>query len=921
MPSYKPGIIEPRWQAYWQQEKTFRTPDQSDRPKFYILDMFPYPSGAGLHVGHPEGYTATDILARYKRMRGFNVLHPMGWDAFGLPAEQYAIQTGTHPRQTTEKNINTFRRQIQMLGFSYDWDREVDTTDPDYFRWTQWIFLQLFDTWYDADRKRGRPIAELPIPPEVKAKGEAAVRAYRDGKRLAYQAEVPVNWCADLGTVLANEEVIDGKSERGGFPVVRIPLRQWLLRITDYAERLLEDLDTVDWSESIKTMQRAWIGKSEGADVDFSLPTGETIRVFTTRPDTLFGATYMVLAPEHPLVSRITTAAQRAAVEAYCAQAARKSELERTELARTKTGVFTGAEAVNPVNHERIPIWIADYVLASYGTGAIMAVPAHDERDFEFAKQFGLPIRTVVQPDAAWLKKTGSTIEALTEACTEEGIAIHSGSFDGLPTAEFKQRITAWLEERGLGERRVNYKLRDWLFSRQRYWGEPFPILHEIDAQGKPTGVIEPLSADELPLCLPALEDYKPTGKPEPPLEKAKDWLFVTRNGKRYNRETNTMPQWAGSCWYYLRYIDPRNDRAFCDARKERYWMPVDLYVGGAEHAVLHLLYARFWHKVLFDRGHVHTCEPFQRLVNQGMILGEMKYTAFRKSDGSWVSAAQVVPETGKDKKTGEQYERVPLTEDQIQKAGDSFVLEEAPAIRIDARAYKMAKSLGNVINPDEVVADYGADSLRLYEMFMGPLEATKPWSMRGVEGVYRFLNRVWRLFIDEDADEVQLAAAVQDVPPEKETLRLLHRTIQKVTDDLDGMRFNTAIAAMMEFTNHLTPLTVRPRSVLEPFVLLLGPFAPHLAEELWQALGHKDTLAYEPWPAHDPALTRAAEVEIVVQISGKVKHRMTVPAGLSKEALESLVRADETVRRLIEGKQVRKVIVVPDKLVNFVVS
>ena len=635
MPSYNPKAIEPRWQKYWLEHKTFRTPDLSDKPKYYILDMFPYPSGAGLHVGHPEGYTATDILARYRRMRGFNVLHPMGWDAFGLPAEQHAIKTGVHPSVNTQENVANFRRQIQMLGFSYDWDREVDTTDPNYFRWTQWIFLQLFDTWYDAERKKGRPIAELPIPAEVKKQGEAAVRSYRDGKRLAYQIEAPVNWCPALGTVLANEEVQDGKSEVGGHPVVRMPLKQWMLRITAYAERLLDDLGPLDWSPSIKEMQRNWIGKSEGAEVDFLFaeqpiaPGGpnspvadERIRVFTTRPDTLFGATYMVLSPEHPLVGSITTPGRQAAVKAYQEEASRKSDLERTELAKKKTGVFTGAYAVNPVNQEKIPIWIADYVLMTYGTGAIMAVPAHDERDFEFAKQFNLPIRAVVRPTDEWLKKTGSTLDSLTEAYTEEGVAIHSGPFDGLPTAEFKRKITAWLAERGLGAGKVNYKLRDWLFSRQRYWGEPFPILHEIDADGNPTGVVEPLSPEELPLRLPDLEDFKPSGRPEPPLGKAADWLYVTRNGKRYRRETNTMPQWAGSCWYYLRYIDPNNDKAFCDPQKEKYWMPVDLYVGGAEHAVLHLLYSRFWHHVLFDRGHVHNPEPFQKLVNQGMILG-----------------------------------------------------------------------------------------------------------------------------------------------------------------------------------------------------------------------------------------------------------------------------------------------------------
>jgi leucyl-tRNA synthetase len=977
MPSYNPKVIEPRWQKFWDDNKTFKTPDVSDKPKFYILDMFPYPSGAGLHVGHPEGYTATDILARYRRMCGYNVLHPMGWDAFGLPAEQYAIETGTHPRDTTQKNVATFRRQIKMLGFSYDWDREVDTTDPNYFKWTQWIFLVLFDTWYDAAAKRGRSISELPIPDEVAAQGEDAVRAYRDNKRLAYQIDAPVNWCPALGTVLANEEVVDGKSERGGHPVVRMPLRQWMLRITAYAERLLDDLALVDWSPAIKEMQRNWIGKSEGAEVDFiwAAPPGsseERIRVFTTRPDTLFGATYMVLSPEHPLVDKITTAEQKGAVDAYKAEAARKSDLERTELAKEKTGVFTGAYATNPVNNDQIPIWVADYVLASYGTGAIMAVPGHDERDFEFAKQYKLPIRAVVLPPADWLKQTSvytliqhragqktpahqaptltkqeaeavkeavrlwerfdkdflkvteaiyrRRIELFDECFVGDGIAINSGPYDNLPTTEFKKKIIAWLESKRLGQGKVNYKLRDWLFSRQRYWGEPFPILHEMDAAGKPTGRIVPLDLSELPLSLPEMEDYKPSGKPEPPLGKATQWVKVTRGGKQYMRETNTMPQWAGSCWYYLRYLDPKNDKAFCDPAKEKYWMPADLYVGGAEHAVLHLLYSRFWHKVLHDRGHVATAEPFQKLVNQGMILGEMEYTGFKKDD-QWISAELVDVETARDKETNVLYERVRLQEEQVEKKGDGFVLKSVPSGRIDARAYKMSKSRGNVINPDTVIDEYGADSMRLYEMFMGPLEATKPWSMRGVEGVYRFLSRVWRLIVDDRAEDMKLSDAVQDVAPDKETRRLLHVTIKRVTDDLDSMSFNTAIAAMMEFTNHLTRQTVRPHAVLNTFVLLLSPFAPHLAEELWRALGHAKTLAYEPWPAYDELILKADEIEIPVQVNGKLRSKVTVPADISQDELQKRALADEKIKPLVEGKQIKKVIVVPGKLVNIVVG
>ncbi len=913
MPSYNPKAIEPRWQEYWLKNKTFRTPDSSDKPKFYILDMFPYPSAAGLHVGHPEGYTATDILARWRRMRGFNVIHPMGWDAFGLPAEQHAVATGVHPRINTRQNVDTFRRQIQMLGFSYDWDREVDTTDPGYFRWTQWIFLQIYDTWYDPVQKRGRPVAELPIPPEVKSQGEAAVRAYRDGKRLAYQAEIPVNWCPALGTVLANEEVIDGRSEVGHHPVLRMPLKQWMLRITAYAERLLDDLEPVDWSHAIKEMQRNWIGRSEGAEIDFPLADRpDKIRVFTTRPDTLFGATYMVLSPEHALVAAITTRDHRSAVEAYRAEASRKSDLERTDLAKTKTGVFTGAYAVNPANGKKIPVWIADYVLASYGTGAIMAVPGQDERDWEFAEVFDLPIVRTVQPPADW---KGA-------AYVEEGPAINSGFLNGLGVADAKRKMIDWLEEKGYGKRKINYKLRDWLFSRQRYWGEPFPILHEVDERGNPTGVVEPLREDELPLTLPDLEDFKPSGRPEPPLGKATDWVDVTRGGKRYKRETNTMPQWAGSCWYYLRYLDPKDDKAFCDPAKERYGMPVDLYVGGAEHAVLHLLYARFWHKVLFDRGHVHTPEPFQKLVNQGMILGEVEYTGFQKA-GMWASAEDVDYDgkVARDRASGEDRAAIKLDEEAVEKKGDHFVLKEIPQVRVDARAFKMSKSRGNVINPDHVVQEYGADSLRLYEMFMGPLEATKPWSMRGVEGVYRFLGRVWRLFVDDRAEAVKLADAVRDVPPDRATLRRLHQTIQKVTDDLEHMRFNTAISAMMEFTNHVTPLAEKPRSVLEPFVLLLSPFAPHLAEELWRALGHAETLAYEPWPRYDPALAREDEVEVPVQVNGKLRSKLKVPAGTAESALREAALADGRVKELIAGKQVRKVIVVPGKLVNIVAA
>jgi leucyl-tRNA synthetase len=931
MPAYHPQRIEPKWQAYWDEHKTFRTPDLvADKPKLYILDMFPYPSGAGLHVGHPEGYTATDILCRYKRMRGFNVLHPMGWDAFGLPAEQYAIKNNVHPRDTTRKNVDTFRQQIKSLGFSYDWDREVDTTDPGYYKWTQWIFLQLFDTWYDPDvewvdpaghhrKGRGRPIAELPIPP-----GTENPDAYRDSKRLAYRAEVPVNWCPELGTVLANEEVIDGKSEVGGFPVVRLPLRQWMLRITAYADRLADDIESVDWPKPIKDMQRNWIGRSLGAQVDFPVSGVDSIRVFTTRPDTLFGATYMVLAPEHPLVDRLTTPEHRDAVAEYREKAARKSDLDRTDLAKTKTGVFTGASARNPVNGREIPVWIADYVLMGYGTGAIMAVPGHDQRDFEFAKAFDLPIVRVVA-------KTPTDFDApLFEADVEQGVAVNSRNddihsvtdttlpliLDGMPTAEAKVAITAWLEQNGLGKSSINYKLRDWLFSRQRYWGEPFPILLQED------GTARAVDETELPVLLPDLDDFRPSGRPEPPLGKAVEWV---RYSDRLRRETNTMPQWAGSCWYYLRYIDPKNAEQPWSPELEKYWLPVDLYVGGAEHAVLHLLYSRFWHKVLFDRGLVSTPEPFQRLVNQGMILGETEYTGFQDEAGAWASASEISEQDGASFVRGSNPRRivksVKLTEEAVVKRGEGFVLTSEPSIRIDARAHKMSKARGNVVNPDLVVAEYGADALRLYEMFMGPLEAVKPWQMKGVEGVYRFLARAWRMVVDPEQEEITLDPRVKDVEPTAEQARILAKTIAGVSDDLEAMRFNTAISKLMEFVNAFTADETRPASAMKTFTLLLAPMAPHLAEELWQILGGAATLAYEPWPSYDPALLIDEQIEIPVQINGKLKAKIIVANGVGTEELEMAARSDTKIVALLQGKTIRKTIVVPNKLVNFVVG
>ena len=812
--------------------------------------MFPYPSGAGLHVGHPEGYTATDILCRYRRMKGFNVLHPMGWDAFGLPAEQYAIETGTHPEITTEKNVDNFRRQIKALGFSYDWSREINTTRPAYFKWTQWIFSQL--------HKKG----------------------------LAYLDEIPVNWCPALGTVLANEEVINGLSERGSHPVIRRPMKQWMLRITEYAERLLNDLDELDWPEGVKEMQRNWIGKSTGAEVKFMTTAGEAVTVYTTRPDTLFGATYMVLAPEHPLVDALTTPDRKAEVDAYREAAAKKSELARTGENSEKTGAFTGAYATNPVDGRQIPIWIADYVLVSYGTGAIMAVPAHDTRDFEFARTFNLPVVCIIEPDPEAAKAENVDVEAVHrgEACwTGEGKLIHSSNgdglkLDGLSVAESKPAATRWLEERGLGREAVKYKLRDWLFSRQRYWGEPFPIIHYED------GSIELVNSDELPVDLPEMEDFKPAGDGEPPLSKAKDWLNYTdpKTGRRGKRETNTMPQWAGSCWYYLRYIDPDNAEQAWDPAKEKYWMPVDLYVGGAEHAVLHLLYARFWHKVLFDLGLVSTKEPFRKLINQGMILG----VSYKDRRGALVPTDQVE-----------------FTPAGPVRKSDGEALVEFPA--------KMSKSLRNVINPDDVIREYGADSMRMYEMFMGPLEATKPWSTKGVEGVFRFLKRAHRMFQE---------AEIVDVPCTKDQQRLLHATIKKVSQDLDSFGFNTAISQLMIFLNEFSKLDKLPREAAEKFVLLLSPFAPHLGEELWQQLGHENTLAYEPWPEWDEAVLKLDEVEILVQVLGKPKARLMMPVDAAQEQAEKIALAAPEVQAALNGKPVKKVIFVPKRLLNIVI-
>ncbi len=941
MAGYDFTAIERKWQDYWAEHRTFEVPNPgqagfADKPKFYVLDMFPYPSGAGLHVGHPEGYTATDILARYMRMQGRNVLHPMGYDAFGLPAEQYAVEHGVHPRVTTERNIANIERQIKMFGFSYDWSRRVATTEPGYYQWTQWIFLQLFHSWYDPEADAARPIGELEhklqrgqlmvdlggnlVPPPATQRIEAIAgqpvgiyswhqltpeqrRGVLDNQRLAYQAEVPVNWCPALGTVLANEEVTnEGRSERGNHPVYRRPLRQWMLRITAYAERLEQDLAQVDWPEPVKMMQRNWIGRSTGAEVDFPLqsvaddewfkgrsddgfapqPEDEVIRVYTTRPDTLFGATYMVLAPEHPLVERITTDGQRPAVEAYVQAAVHKSELERTAESKTKTGVFTGAYAVNPVTRQPIPVWVADYVMMGYGTGAIMAVPAHDSRDLEFARAFNLPVVQVVAPPAGeqW------------EGFIGDGTAVNSGPYDGLATPQFKQRITDDLERQGLGRGAVNYKLRDWLFSRQRYWGEPFPIIH-CDTCGTVA-----VPEDQLPLVLPEMEDFTPSTSddpdalPSPPLAKATDWVRTTcpACGEPARRELNTMPQWAGSCWYYLRYLDPHNRQRFVDPAVERYWMDgmgVDLYVGGAEHAVLHLLYARFWHKVLFDLGHVHTPEPFGKLFNQGMI----RSFAYRDSRGVYVGYDQI------DFREDGAYHRL---------TGEKLI----------ESVEKMSKSLKNVVNPDEVIAQYGADTFRLYEMFMGPLEASKPWNTRDVPGVHRFLHRVWRMLMGSEDAAALLGESADDAVE-----RALHRTIRKVGADVEAMRFNTAISAMMEFVNAVYKAGALSRDQAERFVQVLAPFAPHLAEELWRHLGHDASLAHEPWPRYDEAMTREATIELPVQINGKIRTRLSVAPDASQEEILAAALAEPRVAEQTAGKTIVKKIVIPGRLVNIVVK
>lgn len=879
--------IEKKWQVFWDENKTFKTTNDTSKPKYYVLDMFPYPSGAGLHIGHPEGYTATDIIKRYKRMKGFNVLHPMGFDAFGLPTERYSMQTGIHPEIATKKNIENFSRQLKMIGLGYDWDRMINTTDPNYFKWTQWMFLLIYNSWFDEKDQKAKHIDELPIPSDITDPIE--IDNYKDEHRLAYISNIPVNWCEELGTVLANEEVDEWKEK--GYTVERKPMRQWMLKITKYAQRLLDDLELVDWPQSTMEMQKHWIGRSEGAEVDFKVDGfDEKIRVFTTRPDTIFGATYMVLAPEHELVGQITTSNHKERVEKYQKLAAEKSDLERSELNKNKSGVFTGAYAINPLNDEKIPILIADYVLAGYGTGAIMAVPGHDERDHEFAKSLELKILQVVAP------KDNSELNIQEEAYSEYGVAVNSSSdkldINGLETAKAKNKVIEYLESNNIGERKINFRLRDWLFSRQRYWGEPIPIIFFED------GTKRAMDIDELPLKLPEVSNFQPAGTGESPLANVDFWMNYQdpKTGKKGKIETNTMPQWSGSCWYYLRYIDPNNNDNFVDKELESYWMGengVDLYVGGAEHAVLHLLYARFWHKVIYDYGFVSSKEPFHKLFHQGLIMG----LSYRNKNNVLIPNDQVEEKDGKffNNNNGEE-------------------LEEIVA--------KMSKSLKNVVNPDDVIRDYGADALRLYEMFLGPLEQSKPWNTNGIEGVKRFLDRTWRMFTKEESEgKFVLNPEIQNVECNDDQNFVLHNTIKKVGEDIENLSFNTAISQMMIFVNEFYNANPKPKEAMEKFLLCLSPFAPHLAEELWQMMGNENTLATEDFPGYDEEKTKKQNIELVVQVLSKIRAKIPVKAGISQDEALEIAKSNPNIAKQIEGKQIRKVIFVPNKLINLIVG
>ncbi|MAS38386.1 MAG: leucine--tRNA ligase [Flammeovirgaceae bacterium] len=888
--------IEKKWQEYWDKNKTYKT-EISNKPKYYVMDMFPYPSGSGLHVGHPLGYIASDIISRFKKLKGYNVLHPMGFDSFGLPAEQYAIKTGKHPKETTEKNISKFKEQLNQLGLSFDWDREVRTSDSKYYKWTQWIFLKLYNSYFNHKKNKTETIEKLEIPNELSANEKIK---YIDSKRLAYIDEVDVNWCEELGTVLSNEEVIGGVSERGGFPVIRRPMTQWVMRITDFSERLLKDLDTLDWPDSIKLSQKNWIGKSTGAEISFPIDNKRNIRVFTTRPDTIYGATYLVLAPEHKMVESLTTDEYRNQIKDYVDMTSKKSELERQENEKNKTGVFTGSFALNPISEEKVPIWISDYVLSSYGTGAIMAVPAHDERDYEFASKFNLEIKEVIKNNTK-------------EKCyTGDGIIINSGNYNGIENEEFKKIVTEKLESKNLGKKTTNYKLRDWIFTRQRYWGEPIPILH---SNGKQFAVSE----DDLPVKLPEVKSYLPTADGLSPLARSNDWVKVNLNDKEYERETNTMPQWAGSCWYYLRYLDPNNEETFADKEKIKYWMPVDLYIGGAEHAVLHLLYSRFWHKVLYDLGHVNTSEPFKKLVNQGMILGRSNFIYRVKNTNKYVSYnlrskydytklhvdVNIVEndklDIAKFRKSSKEF------------CDAEFILEGDDYV-CGFETEKMSKSKSNVVNPDNIINDFGADTLRMYEMFLGPLEQSKPWNTNGIEGVYKFLNRFWSLFHDGDD------FSISNEKPNNDELKLLHTAIKKIESDIDRLSINTCVSQLMITVNELSRKKCNKREVLEPLLIVLSPFAPHISEELWSKLGNNVSISLSSYPQYNDDYLTEDVFEYPIMINGKLRTKIKFNIDIKEKELKSEVISNEIVAKWTEDKKVKKIIFIPKKIINIVI-
>ena len=887
--------IEEKWQKYWCEKKIYKANNKSDLPKYYILDMFPYPSGSGLHVGHPLGYIASDIISRYKRTKGFNVLHPMGFDSFGLPAEQYAIKTGQHPKITTENNIVRFKEQLNRLGLSYDWSREIKTSDSSYYKWTQWIFLKLYNSYFDKEKNKAVNISQLNIPETLSEKEKIK---FRDNKRLAYIDTIDVNWCEELGTVLANEEVTGGLSERGGYPVIRRPMKQWVMRITDYADRLLDDLDNLDWPESIKASQRNWIGKSSGAQISFKVDANNKIEVFSTRPDTIFGATYLVLAPEHPIVDSIVTQAQKKEINDYKETALSKSDLERQENQKNKTGVFTGSYAINPMSKSKIPIWVSDYVLYGYGTGAIMAVPAHDERDFEFAKKFNLEILKVIKSDEEFYSGTGEII--------------NSGEFDGMDSIKFKEVATEILEKNGQGKKTINYKLRDWIFTRQRYWGEPIPILHSEDG-------MKAVDEKDLPVELPEVESYLPTNDGMSPLARNIEWKSVSINGNKFLRETNTMPQWAGSCWYYLRFLDPNNQSEFASNDSIKYWMPVDLYIGGAEHAVLHLLYSRFWHKVLYDLGCVNTKEPFKKLVNQGMILGNSAYI-FRKTDQTGYISSELENKFSTQKILVDiKYvnEKDELDIDLLKKENSQFkagVFEFDKVFKVHREVEKMSKSKYNVVNPDEICEKFGTDTLRMYEMFLGPIEQSKPWNTAGISGVHNFLKKFWKLYFN--SDELR----IDNSKPSEDSLKILHRCIKKVSSDIETFSFNTAISTLMITVNELTAQKCGSKEILEPLLIVLSPFAPHICEEIWQQIGNTESIIFSSFPQHIDSYLQDNTKIYPVSINGKLKYKIELSTDLSKEEIEKAILSDENFIKKLDGKKPERVIIVPGKIINFVV-